>query len=1150
MKLKNLLKRVWLFILFTGTMFLGLFASFFLAGPSAKNSIVNYDTAMNSLAAGAPTAPQFSPRPDGITPDDLFTVPVLSQVTDSQQITQLWHGIKNLKLDIQDIMAIIPNKLKLVAGAFAVGGSKFLKEADADKDVFMQTDKVAKQYAIMNQFNPTLAKTTVLKISKPLRAIDIFTSGNQAAADASVTIPANFMYEVAEIPLASALAKESIVFNYKDMASSKPGDHDYQLVFSNSNNELKSLGAKGAPVKTIQELVRNNTIFVRDAKAATPYDYKNPSVSIPAPIRDKIVLQEVGTGMSARIKIFIKPDGTNDQVHPINFSISDSTPDTSKNIFKYGILDDSLSPLHIKQLSDDTLDQYPAVKRHDPVEPANSILGDITKGAPSISNSIAVHHIASSWKKETNYGLSGGEKILNGNHLRFYMAPGTKWTTKLRFMNEGSDVFDGQNNEVFVKFSAAGVPEIKPARFAITQTKFAQASNVSPISLTTKTLNPRNAGDEKILQVDFVLQAGVTSISPLGGVDENDYVFDSFVNKIFFEPPSTIVPTVVPASMRRKIVIEALTTSTNRYKTILGDVYKNWSKSVGSPTDPAYIRPLDHAFTQQPANLKMIPTIKDWPTFNYKYEDPRKGSSIDKTEIGTDILATLNKFTNELADEESIKFKEKSVREQDYYLAKDPSTSIMIVEQRLVKNTGKAGEKLIGVAKALVAYWMGAPISSDDQDILDKFKDDYKKHLIPWNITNDVYDLSKPDAKTGVWAKTPAYFASKQVVYHLIEPYLAKAIEQAFVLEKVVYETIKGGLLGIYMTKYLNSSSDSAVGINLKSIHKFSDGELPSSLKGMHLTSVDGETTEKVADGTEELRSLVSFISQEGLQDKYLQPADIVKFNNFVKSGEIFDASSYSDDAKKLSTRDMIALIDRITKQISGNNKDFNDYSLTKITRDISEGNLSADPVGKIRHAVQTVIHKITSGDETFKYTYFTHTSASTYLQNLVMGRNIKSIVRKYEKIHPKLTARELSDLSLIDDGAYNEKVITQVAVNMEYYNLWYFIDQLTTRKGVPQIAEEMLGSKMQEELVIKIPKGNEFINSLSDSSVLVKYSFLAAGIIMFIIGVAATSITFRKSTKSNSASKSSLLTFRIVFAGFAVSGLVVSLLGLLTDML
>ncbi len=147
MKLKNLFKRAWLFTLFIGTMFLGLFASFFLAGPSSKSSIINYDSAMNSLAATpatpatptAPNTPQFAPRPDGVTPDNIFTVPVITNIHDATQITQLWHGIKNLKLDIQDIMAIIPNKLKLVAGAFAVGGNEFLTQADAEKERFLKT---------------------------------------------------------------------------------------------------------------------------------------------------------------------------------------------------------------------------------------------------------------------------------------------------------------------------------------------------------------------------------------------------------------------------------------------------------------------------------------------------------------------------------------------------------------------------------------------------------------------------------------------------------------------------------------------------------------------------------------------------------------------------------------------------------------------------------------------------------------------------------------------------------------------------------------------------------------------------------------------------------------------------------------------------
>ncbi len=77
----------------------------------------------------------------------------------------------------------------------------------------------------------------------------------------------DFEYKVAEINLDKLKDQGSLVFSYKDNADADVASHDYKIVISNENREIDTFLQDASLNQDISNLLKNQTIFVRDALA-------------------------------------------------------------------------------------------------------------------------------------------------------------------------------------------------------------------------------------------------------------------------------------------------------------------------------------------------------------------------------------------------------------------------------------------------------------------------------------------------------------------------------------------------------------------------------------------------------------------------------------------------------------------------------------------------------------------------------------------------------------------------------------------------------------------------------------------------------------------------------------------------------------------
>ncbi|WP_128008546.1 hypothetical protein [Mycoplasma sp. ATU-Cv-508] len=356
------------------------------------------------------------PLADGDTPQTLYTIPTLPSPTENnntRQVQALIRGLVALDIYSDEIRGIYDNALITIVAAINAPEIPGIRErAQRLETQFTNRTEVNKAFRTLNQFK-VLGRDVDLKIRRPESVVDTFSASATDVSGAQVTIPTDFMYKVAQINLAQVPDNEGYVFSLKDENDPDSQSGEYQLILNNQNNELKDLVSSSDSDFTLQELADNNTIFIRDRFDGHVYDFASQETPEVKKLTDVVRLAK--TADNSTLEIMIKPSSSNQVVH---FGVESDTSDSAVQALTYGILDNSLSPNHMKMITNFNDTSYPY--REDPLDPSAPLYDP---GDTSDSFNIALN--LSNWRQEIDVPTMG-QKIEEAEHLRFFMAPGTK----------------------------------------------------------------------------------------------------------------------------------------------------------------------------------------------------------------------------------------------------------------------------------------------------------------------------------------------------------------------------------------------------------------------------------------------------------------------------------------------------------------------------------------------------------------------------------------------------------------------------------------------------------------------------------------------------------------------------------------------------
>ncbi len=167
---------------------------------------------------------------------------------------------------------------------------------------------------------------------------------------------------------------------------------------------------------------------------------------------------------------------------------------------------------------------------------------------------------------------------------------------------------------------------------------------------------------------------------------------------------------------------------------------------------------------------------------------------------------------------------------------------------------------------------------------------------------------------------------------HIISQPLSEALNVLFKLEKDNFDTLKGGVLALYMGEYLETERDDAIGINPDVLGLIDTSQMSEILRDMQLYYAKSAYFTKVSNGSEELGSILTFITNNGLYSRYLEDSDRQNFISWFLDGkgDILKPESYRDPQNARLAQNMIHLLDKVLTEIIGGNFRALGQSLTK----------------------------------------------------------------------------------------------------------------------------------------------------------------------------------------------------------------------------
>lgn len=353
-------------------------------------------------------------------------------------------------------------------------------------------------------------------------------------------------------------------------------------------------------------------------------------------------------------------------------------------------------------------------------------------------------------------------------------------------------------------------------------------------------------------------------------------------------------------------------------------------------------------------------------------------------------------------------------------------------------------------------------------------------------------------------------------------------------------------------------------------VDKISDGTIKSvdtkgtDLEKLKLVGVNGYGTEVAQNGFESLRSLITFIYNSGLQEHFLDDAvSIANFNKFMEAGTnggLDDPQLFVDESKKETFKEVMNSTSKILNKTFNKNQTFT--SLSEIMNKMDSGTYDKaidgiTPLDDLKRTIKAAINTISTNVLDYnKLVVFGAETKYTYLQSLAIGKNLFAILTEYidrKKAENKAAGKSENDslkqvIDFIHESKeYDEKSVASLAVSLGYYNLEYFVENLTNPNKVVPMARELLSKDLSKDIQLKVDDSNQLVNIISQPGSLAKYAFLGIGASTALIGGSIFGLSFRKSVRT---SRKNIIMERAIFIGIAVLGIALALFGIIPGIL
>ncbi|MCP4336414.1 MAG: hypothetical protein GY679_01025 [Mycoplasma sp.] len=538
-------------------------------------------------------------------------------------------------------------------------------------------------------------------------------------------------------------------------------------------------------------------------------------------------------------------------------------------------------------------------------------------------------------------------------------------------------------------------------------------------------------------------------------------------------------------------------------------------------------------------------------------QDPKNGSlaktSAGKMKIklatGDNILKQLelvsalyNKWINNFSKDSSSNTKRES------YLISNVGNANTIAQKLIISKSGQIGKmanEIVAGAlgrifqgegalnkeqgdwvKAIESWEAGnyASLTSEQKKLLKPLIDNYGK-IAPWDSLyskNKIKDLGKPKPGIGI-VVNQAYKDALQYMMWVVAPYFIEAINQIFRNEQDAFNKTRGQVLGLYMSDVLSkvNKTKNISAISSNNIKTISNSKLPTYLQGVKLLEVEGSLIYKVNSVKLGLESLIKFIHDTKLQKRYLTSIETKTFETFYKTKLLTDEKVYKDKDRKREITEAVKIIDKIISKVINSKVNSGVYTFEDIINKIIAVQFKSPK--EVSEALSQTISKtidiFASPSKIFVYEYFGGIAYSSYIQNLIIGSNVKEIITKWRddsiKAGRKFNNQAIDDI-ISNDAPFDPKNLTRIAVNIGNYNLNYFIKTLSQKGYVIKAAINLYNSDIENSITFELPPGNKLVKMISNTEKFSTFSFDIIGIIVALTGLFTLVVSFRKSIKSN----------------------------------
>ena len=976
---------------------------------------------------------------------------------------------------------------------------------------FQNADEVRKLNMDINGIEQNVAQSKTMAIYKPEQAYDVFAFGKNPTTPVKYNFPAaalnNFTYKVAEIDVNTVPDDKNLMFDFKFPGSTSV----YTLVINNWKKQLTN-DVNNIDVKA---LMASGDIYIRNNDDSAAGMNASNTVNQSWAAAKGITLK----ADAGKLSIFVKPSSTTE---PVLFSINSTIDQSAKGAIKIGYKDYSLMAKYL------TYDTHP-----DTMATVNTTkpMFDTTK----VLQNFKVQRIQTEWEKRTNFDFNGGQDT--ANVLTFWIEDSEKMSGKLHFNEKASEAFEGSVNDFLIEISS-GQFTLNPKSFKIIQSVFnnAKGGGVKPIRINTQLITQK-VGGKIWYKIELGLQFGVLAIDPSSGGKENPYKV-KIDQRIFFDKPYEDASVTPGPKAPKNIPVTAYVDNSKDNLLLIGTIYANWWDQYTASDNDFILRPNNNA---------------DVPKFGIQYQEYHElnGGALELNPVQNEQLTPneavikLNDYTNKLrgwaisklgVDPTDAKW------EENFYQLTDINGVAGWIKKRFLDGSDAPNVDLlrrVATMAATVFNGKAADLTDVDKAFINEYARDH------YHSSGKVLDSVSAKPTTG-----PASHTDKSKLLQYIEPFLVKLINDRFKIEKRKFDSLKSKLIASDMVRYLDKPSNGGIAINKDSLK-----EVTKVVRGgsMHLLAIHGSKTQSAANGLAQLKSLTEFIIDFKLQNKYLESADAISFNTMA--GVTVDSAGVQtyDETKNLflhkdiwknvgsapqQVRTMVKLLDNIFRNILNGRTDV-------LTIDKVIDKILVDPTFKadaeLTKTFNGIINIITSDEQTMNYEYFGREFHSTYIQNLAVGRNLLTVIKRYIKINKAhLSAEGLANLQKINDKtAFDVKVITKIAVNNKYYNVPYFLNGLSVEGKLSETVNDLLDSRLEDSVSLELPETNALVDFLSDPTKLAGYGFTIIGALMTIVGGVMFLLSLRK---SNSAGK----VMTISFLAIAIFGIILLTAGIM----